>query len=256
MKEKQGPWKSCHTVLTKSLRHSQVPERKPLFLSVSEIPILFFFLIYCCDFGSQNHAASSVRLNKTSSAHCSVCQSPKTKSLSTPVYPHFAHLHLHPPLFPPAAFPKYPSSTSTSFWVQTTSPGHFWNYNSSNWNTHRWGSYQPVLFSVTRWTEMTRGAWEANTAWDPLPTIPAPLDVSLAIIHIQVHRGRALLRAPPHPTLGTGDFVVVDTFWIKAVFADWVCITNLNVTICVPWFHTLLLTPVSSFCLTERHDSL
>ena len=46
----------------------------------------------------------SVQLNKTSPAHCIVHPSPQAKSLSVPVFPHFAHLHL--PLTPfPSGYP-------------------------------------------------------------------------------------------------------------------------------------------------------
>lgn len=39
---------------------------------------------------------SRVQLNKASSAHCIVCPLPQTKSLSVPICPFFAHLHLPP----------------------------------------------------------------------------------------------------------------------------------------------------------------
>lgn len=43
---------------------------------------------------------SSVQLNKTASAHWTVCPLPQAKFLSVPILPHLAHLHLPPTPFP------------------------------------------------------------------------------------------------------------------------------------------------------------
>ena len=58
------------------------------------------------------------------------------------------------------------------------------------------------LFTWCRWTETTRGAWEANAARDPLPIILNVLSISLATIQIQVHHAQAFSRAHSSPSCG------------------------------------------------------
>ena len=186
---------------------------------------------------------SSVQLNKISSVNCTVHPRLKAKFFSIPAYPLFAHLHLAPP---------YLSLSGCKSSRVLPSPGHFWYYNYSNCSTFN----TEAAFHCYKMNWNDRYAWEANSAWDPLPTV-SPWCQSFHYPNPPSAQWEGILKSSlPTQPRGTGDFSTTDMSLSHAVPADWDSITNVCVTICVPWFHTLLLTPVSSLCLTEQYDSL
>lgn len=114
------------------------------------------------------------------------------------------------------------------------------------------------LFTWCRWTEPSRGAWEANAARDPLPIILNILSVSLAIIHVQVHHARAFSRARASPSCGHWTSLLWTFLDSGSFFPDRVPTIGLNflTLICVPWFCAFLFSSVSPFCLIEQHGWL
>lgn len=104
------------------------------------------------------------------------------------------------------SFPKSPSPPISSWMV--TSPGHFCYCILP-------ATVSSILRQLStccslqcyRLAEMTRGAWEANAAGNPLKILN-PLGVSLAIMQSKF----PMVGHSYHPATSTGDFSVVDTF--------------------------------------------